>query len=276
MLDSDLEPTPPTIGSSPDKQRKRTVPPVQSSLPESRRRQLLSEREREILGLLAEGLSGSEIAAQLVLSPETVRTHVRNAMTKLGASTRSQAVALALRGDEIGGGREAPAPAPAAAPPRPDLRAHSEALAGMLDGLVSLYDVEGGALYLADEDGLALRRAAAAGTAPALPDRVALGDATLGQVALERSARVIRDPRSGSGPGKALLAGPVTGGGRLLGVIVLGTRESRPVGRRELLLLHAFAGRVGEILADDQDVDQQLEGAIERFRGSWSGASRAF
>jgi DNA-binding CsgD family transcriptional regulator len=276
LLDSDIEPTSPTIGSSPDKQRKRTVPPVQSSLPESRRRQLLSEREREILGLLAEGLSGSEIAAQLVLSPETVRTHVRNAMTKLGASTRSQAVALALRGDEIGGGREAPTPAPAAAPPRPDLRAHSEALAGMLDGLVSLYDVEGGALYLADEDGLALRRAAAAGTAPALPDRVALGDATLGQVALERSARVIRDPRSGSGPGKALLAGPVTGGGRLLGVIVLGTRESRPVGRRELLLLHAFAGRVGEILADDQDVDQQLEGAIERFRGSWSGASRAF
>jgi DNA-binding CsgD family transcriptional regulator len=239
---------------------------------ESKRRQLLSEREREILGLLSEGLSGSEIAAQLVLSPETVRTHVRNAMTKLGASTRSQAVALALRGEEIGG-RDAPASAPAAAAvPRPDLRAHSQALAAMLDGLVSLYDVNGGALYLADEDGLALRRAASAGAAPVLPEQVALGDATLGQVALERRARVIRDPGSGG----ALLAGPVTGGARLLGVIVLGARQSRPVGQRELLLLHAFAGRIGEILADDQDVDQQLESAIERFRSSWSGPTRAF
>ena len=122
----------------------------------------------------------------------------------------------------------------------------------MLDGLVSLYDVDGGALYLSDEDGLALRRAATAGAAPALPNQVALGDATLGQVALERRARVIRGPGSGPGTGIALLAAPVTGGGRLLGVIVLGARESRPVGRRELLLLHAFAGRVGEILADDQ------------------------
>ena len=61
----------------------------------------LTKREREILGLLAEGLSGAQIAGQLVLSPETVRTHVRNAMTKLGASTRSQAVALALKSNEI-------------------------------------------------------------------------------------------------------------------------------------------------------------------------------
>ncbi len=211
-----------------------------------------------------------------MLSPETVRTHVRNAMTKLGASTRSQAVALALRGEEIGGaGPAAPPQAPATAARR-DPRDHADALAAMLDGLVSLYDVDGGALYLADEDGLAMGRAASAGTAPALPEQVALGDATLGLVALERRARVIRDPGSGSGPGGALLAGPVTGGGRLIGVIVLGARESRPVGQRELLLLTAFAGRLGEILSDDQDVEQQLRGAIERFRGSWSGASRAF
>ena len=62
----------------------------------------LSGREREILGYLAEGLSGAAIAERLVLSPETVRTHVRNAMEKLGASTRSQAVALALESGVIG------------------------------------------------------------------------------------------------------------------------------------------------------------------------------
>jgi len=57
----------------------------------------LSTREREILGLLANGHSNPEIAARLFISPETVRTHVRNAMSKLEADTRTQAVALALR-----------------------------------------------------------------------------------------------------------------------------------------------------------------------------------
>jgi len=61
----------------------------------------LSPREREILGLLSQGLSGEEAATQLFLSPETVRTHVRNAMTKLGAATRAHAVALALQRGEI-------------------------------------------------------------------------------------------------------------------------------------------------------------------------------
>ncbi|MGN6380944.1 MAG: response regulator [Gaiellales bacterium] len=57
----------------------------------------LSAREREILSMLANGMSNPEIAAKLFISPETVRTHVRNAMTKLEADTRTQAVALALR-----------------------------------------------------------------------------------------------------------------------------------------------------------------------------------
>ena len=57
----------------------------------------LSGREREILGLLANGFSNPDIAQRLFISPETVRTHVRNAMTKLEADTRTQAVALALR-----------------------------------------------------------------------------------------------------------------------------------------------------------------------------------
>ncbi len=58
----------------------------------------LSPREGEILGLLADGLTGQGIADRLSLSPETVRTHVRNATSKLGATTRVQAVALAVRG----------------------------------------------------------------------------------------------------------------------------------------------------------------------------------
>jgi DNA-binding NarL/FixJ family response regulator len=61
----------------------------------------LSPREREVLGLLSQGLSGEEAAKELYLSSETVRTHVRNAMQKLGAATRAHAVALALQRGEI-------------------------------------------------------------------------------------------------------------------------------------------------------------------------------
>jgi DNA-binding NarL/FixJ family response regulator len=64
-------------------------------------RKLLSPREREILELLAHGLSGEEASQQLYLSSETVRTHVRNAMAKLDASTRVHAVALAMQRGEI-------------------------------------------------------------------------------------------------------------------------------------------------------------------------------
>jgi DNA-binding NarL/FixJ family response regulator len=62
---------------------------------------LLSPREREVLALLARGLNGEEAAERLVLSPETIRTHVRNAMTKLGAHTRTHAVVLALARGEV-------------------------------------------------------------------------------------------------------------------------------------------------------------------------------
>jgi DNA-binding NarL/FixJ family response regulator len=57
----------------------------------------LTQREREVLRHLADGLSNEEIGKQLVISPETVRTHVRKAMSKLEADTRTQAVAIALR-----------------------------------------------------------------------------------------------------------------------------------------------------------------------------------
>lgn len=56
-----------------------------------------TSREREILSLLAGGSTDAQIAALLELSPATVQTHVRNAKAKLGARTRAQAVALALR-----------------------------------------------------------------------------------------------------------------------------------------------------------------------------------
>jgi DNA-binding NarL/FixJ family response regulator len=61
----------------------------------------LSRRESEVLALLAEGLTGEEIAKRLVLSPETIRTHIRNAMEKLGARTRTEAVVKALDREEI-------------------------------------------------------------------------------------------------------------------------------------------------------------------------------
>lgn len=62
----------------------------------------LTTREREILGLLSEGLTGQAIAGRLFLSPETVRTHIRNATRKLGAKTRVHAVALMLRSRDPG------------------------------------------------------------------------------------------------------------------------------------------------------------------------------
>jgi DNA-binding NarL/FixJ family response regulator len=61
----------------------------------------LSGRESEILRMLAEGHTGEEIAQRLVLSPETVRTHIRNAMGKLEARTRTEAVVKALDMGEI-------------------------------------------------------------------------------------------------------------------------------------------------------------------------------
>jgi DNA-binding NarL/FixJ family response regulator len=57
---------------------------------------LLTRRERTIVALIAQGLETREIAGRLYVSPATVKTHVRNAMEKLGAHTRAQLVAVAL------------------------------------------------------------------------------------------------------------------------------------------------------------------------------------
>jgi DNA-binding NarL/FixJ family response regulator len=57
----------------------------------------LTKREREVLRLLADGMRNQEVAAVLLIAASTVRTHVKNAMEKLEADTRTQAVASALR-----------------------------------------------------------------------------------------------------------------------------------------------------------------------------------
>ena len=57
----------------------------------------LSPRERQVLGLLSEGHTSAEAAASLGIGEETVQTHVRRAMAKLSARTRTEAVATALR-----------------------------------------------------------------------------------------------------------------------------------------------------------------------------------
>jgi DNA-binding NarL/FixJ family response regulator len=57
----------------------------------------LTEREREVVGLVAEGLSNDEIAERLVVSPATIRTHVGRAMAKLDARDRAQLVVLAFQ-----------------------------------------------------------------------------------------------------------------------------------------------------------------------------------
>ena len=59
---------------------------------------VLTPREREVLQLLADGLDGPGIAAQLFLSPATVRNHIQHILSKLEVHSRVEAVALALRG----------------------------------------------------------------------------------------------------------------------------------------------------------------------------------
>jgi DNA-binding CsgD family transcriptional regulator len=239
----------------------------------------LSNREREVFELLADGLSGAEIAESLVLSPETVRTHIRNAMAKLGASTRSQALVIALRRREIasrsetqadeGGGHAPPTPRNRMSP-----RELTAPLGSVLDGLLALWDVDAGWIYMADDDGLALRQVAerARDERARLPATLTLGEGALGRAALERRSQIVRAPGSEGG---ALIVAPLLDGGKLIGVLGLATRPSRPTGRQELLLLQALASRIGELVqAGGPRVSAAVEQALDGFRASWASATR--
>ncbi len=153
-------------------------------------------------------------------------------------------------------------------------------LAALLGGLVSLYDVEGGVIFLADEDGLAMRRAAvmADGEPEGVhaPERIAVGEGALGRAALERRPQLVHglgtsDPHLG----RTSICAPMVAGGKLVGVICLTTRPSRLTGRSELLLLQAFSNRVGEILVGASSDEGPLMDSLQRFRTAWSAASGA-
>jgi NarL family two-component system response regulator LiaR len=70
----------------------RTVAPVELPAVEP-----LTKREREVLSLVAQGMTNPQIAEQLVISTSTVQFHVHNILGKLGVSTRTEAVAMAIQ-----------------------------------------------------------------------------------------------------------------------------------------------------------------------------------
>ena len=71
---------------------------------------VLTDREREVMALVADGLSNEEIAEELFVSPATAQTHVSRAMVKLNARDRAQLVVARLRvGPRAPGTRSDPA-----------------------------------------------------------------------------------------------------------------------------------------------------------------------
>ena len=85
------------IASAPDHQPTKPVPSLAG----------LTDREREVMTLVATGLSNTDIATRLSLSPHTAKTHVNRAMTKLGVRDRAQLVVLAYETGLVGPHRPA-------------------------------------------------------------------------------------------------------------------------------------------------------------------------
>ena len=77
--------------------KRRIDPGIAASLAEHMGQETLSLREIEILKQVAEGSRNKEIAAHLTLSEETIKSHMKNILEKLGASDRTQAVSIAVR-----------------------------------------------------------------------------------------------------------------------------------------------------------------------------------
>jgi DNA-binding NarL/FixJ family response regulator len=72
-------------------------PDSNGKAPEDEKLASLTQREQEVLNLLAEGLQQDEIAHRLVISPKTVATHIQRILGKLDVRSRAQAVAHVLR-----------------------------------------------------------------------------------------------------------------------------------------------------------------------------------
>jgi DNA-binding NarL/FixJ family response regulator len=90
VLDRSLVPLLPQVAILPSKLPAATLPDT-----------ALTAREREVLQLMAEGLQNRQIAAQLYLSPHTVKFHVASILAKLGAASRTEAVTLAARRGDL-------------------------------------------------------------------------------------------------------------------------------------------------------------------------------
>ncbi|WP_194922823.1 response regulator [Catenulispora pinisilvae] len=84
--------------------RQFTARPPAPPLPDAQRLRAVTEREREILTLIALGLSNGEIVEHLGIGPGTVKTHIRSLLHKLGARDRVQLVIIAYRSGLVGDG----------------------------------------------------------------------------------------------------------------------------------------------------------------------------